>query len=506
MNKIKGIMILICMMIISSCSDYLRVEPIDRLTGNNFYRSKEDIEANVASIYNLFFEKLNESWVIGAVGEARAGEIFVSPGANNESRRKVIEILGKNDLNGAISYDRDWYDFSKITDWTTYYRVIQSVNILINKLNEGVPNLSNDDKNRYLAEASFLRNFTYFWMVRLYGDVVYYTEPYMREALARENQVTVLQKCIEDIKKYEDTLPWKHADAAQQGARAGKGSVVALLMHMNMWLACFDAPNKGEYYQEVVRLGDKISKSGYHKLLPLTDESWAEVTKGRSEESLFEFYKTINYGDDISSLAPFADHFLRWPYKFPRFNNALSHCYYISDYMLKIYPESISDKRKQVWFEDMTSNDGNFLLRKYGTNVYASGNENENPDNSFIIFRYADALLLYAEALAELERNELAVNILNQVRARAEALPFTGTSNSELKDYIFLERGRELFGEGHLYFDLIRTKRILSMEWTRNPINLDQFNRGAWTWPIHQSARNNNPKMILNEYWLQQGR
>lgn len=506
MNTIKRILLLFASVMFSSCSDYLRVDPIDRLTGNNFYLSKDDVEANIASIYNLFFEKINETWVIGAIGEARAGEIFVAPGANSESKRKVIEILGRNDLNAAIRYDTDMYDFSLITNWTKYYRVIQSVNILIDKLNEGIPNLSESDKSRYLAEATFFRAFTYFWMVRLYGDVVYYTTPYMREALARESQVVVLQKCIEELKQYEDVLPWKQVDAAQQGARAGRGSVVALLMHMNMWLVCFDSPNKNKYYQEVVRLGDKISTSNYHRLMPLTDESWAEVTKGRSEESLFEFYKSINYGDDVSLLAPFSDHFLRWPYKFPRWNNALSHCYFISDYMLKIFPETISDKRKSIWFEDMLSNDGNFLLRKYGTNVYASGNENENPDNTFMIFRYADALLLYAEALAEINEDAKAITILNIVRTRAEALPYNGGSGTELKDYIFLERCRELFGEGHHYFDLVRTKRIISSEWTRSPLNLDQFNRGAWTWPIHESSKNNNPKMVLNEYWLQQGR
>src|SRR5690606_34969863 len=128
------------------------------------------------------------------------------------------------------------------------------------------------------------------------------------------------------------------------------------------------------------------------------------------------------------------------------------------------------------------------------------------PDNSIIIFRYADALLLYAESLAELGRSAEAITVLNIVRNRAQAPNYSGESGGALKNFIFLERCRELVGEGHHYFDLIRTRRILNSEWTMAPMNIDQYNRGAWTWPLHESVRNYNPKITLNEYWTNSGR
>ncbi len=493
----------------NSCKNYLNVEPIDRLTGNNYYLSQQDVETNFAFIYSRFFQKINESWVMGAIGEARSGEIFVSPGANGFNSRKVVEALGRNDLLFAISNgDFTNYRMWLITNWKTYYEVIQSTNILIQKLEEGIPGVTGSDQTRYIAEAKFIRCFTYFWMVRLYGDVPYYTDPYHTEALPRENMVSVLNKCIEELLPQKDLMPWSLNDPGLRGARPAKGALIALLMHMNMWNSSFDASNKQKYLTDAANLGKELIDSKQHQLVaPFNDQNWATVTKGRSEESLFEFYKSINYGDEVNPYAPFWDHFLRWPYKFPRYTNQLSHCYFISTYMNRIFPEGDADKRREMWFEDITSDDGKFVLRKFGTNVYASGNEDKNPDNSFSIFRYADAILLYAEACAELgNRDAEAIAAVNMVRDRAQATRYSGSGGSELKDFIFLERGRELIGEGIRYFDLIRTRRIMSSEWTMNPLTLDQYNRGGWTWPIDQSALNNNPYMELNQYWTSIGR
>src|SRR5690606_27076372 len=123
---------------------------------------------------------IQESWVIGATGEARSGEIFASPQSGDArtrpldpAERRVVEVLGNNDLLSAIhSPVFEDYKLENITNWDGYYQVIQSLNILLSKLEEGIPGVEGNDKDRYIAEAKFMRSFTYFWMVRLYGDVV----------------------------------------------------------------------------------------------------------------------------------------------------------------------------------------------------------------------------------------------------------------------------------------------------------------------------------------------
>ena len=521
----RRILLLGLIVAVAGCKNYLTVEPIDRLTGNNFYLSKADVEANFADIYSLFFNKIQESWVMGAAGEARSGEMRSSPQSGDSrtrpldpEERSVVEVLGRNNLLDAIYNSRySDYEFSRITNWTGYYRVIQGANILISKLEEGIPGVTGSDQSRYIAEAKFMRAFTYFWMVRLYGDVVYYTDPYFREKLPREDMVSVLNKCIADLTPQKDLMPWTHGDPAQRGARPARGAIIALLMHMNAWNASFDRSKSQAYYGEVASLGKELIESNAHRLYPMTEDAWAEVSKGRSEESLFEFYRSVNYGDavlysetldnfDVRNHYQFWSHFLRWPYVFPRHDKSISPCYYVAEYMNKIYPEDESDLRRDLWFEDIAADDGKFVVKKFAGNVYTSGNEAGYPDNSIIIFRYADAILLYAEALAELNRTTEAVTAVNMVRQRAQATTFSGDGGGELKDFIFAERCRELFGESHRYFDLIRTRRILSAEWVMTPMNIDEYNRRAWTWPIDQSARQNNPHIVLNEYWTTTGR
>ena len=169
---------------------------------------------------------------MGAIGEARSGEIKATTNQGDArtrpldpAERFVVEVLGDNDLLTAIfSPTYVDYELSKITNWKGYYQVIQSANILLSKLDEGIPGVDGADKERYIAEAKFIRAFTYFWMVRLYGDVVYYTEPYFSQSIGRENMVSVLNKCIADLTPHKDQMPWTHSDPSERGARAGRSA------------------------------------------------------------------------------------------------------------------------------------------------------------------------------------------------------------------------------------------------------------------------------------------
>lgn len=490
---------------ISSCKKFLDIQPVDKLTGNNFYKSKEDVEANIYDLSRRFFGKLNETHFIGATGEYRSGEVQFEPQSDLAPAREFVDILGRNDLLTLLSGGRPWdfYNFGAITDWGGYYQVIQGANILISKLDEGVPGVSASETKQYKAESAFIRSLAYFYMVRLYGDVPYYTEAYFSKAIPRENMVEVLKKSMEDLKSYKNDLPWTYSDPALKGVRATRGSIVALLMEMNMWNAGFDKGNANKYYEETSALGDELVNSAAYRLLPIRD--WATVIKGRSDESLFEFYRSINYGDVNNNTAPFGDMFLHYPYKRPEYTHRVSFAFYRAEYMQKLYPET-SDLRSTTWFnEDIFSDNGKFMMLKFAANSFSTGEEEANPDNTFMIFRYAGALLLNAEAKANLGKDNEAIELLNQVRKRSEASLYAGTGGPELKDFIFLERSRELMGEGSHYFDLVRTSRILSSEWTYNVLTLDKFSRGAWTWPINSNALNNNPYMTLNTYWVNGG-
>lgn len=487
-----------------ACKKFLDIQPLDKLTGNNFFKSKEDVVANIYNLSRMVFGKYNETHFVGATGEYRSGEVLYESQSDNAPSREYVEYLGKNNLLYLISRGRPWdyYNFDRITDWTAYYQTIQGANILIAKLDEGVPGVSEAEKNSFKAEAAFIRAFSYFTMVRLYGNVVYYTDAFHSAALPRENFVSVLNKCIADLKTYKNSIAWTYTDPSLRGVRAGRGSIVALLMEMNMWNAGFDSANARKYYQETADLGKELIASNAFRLLPINE--WATVIKGRSEESLFEFYRSINYGDANLNVAPIADMFLHYPYKRPEYTHRVSFAYYRGEYMQKLFQDG-SDKRITTWFnEDIFADNGKFMMLKFAQNSFSTGEEDANPDNTFMIFRYGGEILLAAEALANINEDTDAIKLLNMVRGRAGASPYT-PSNGNLKDFIFYERSRELIGEGHHYFDLVRTKRILSSQWTYNVLTSDKFSRGGWTWPLNSGALYNNPYMVLNEYWVNGG-
>lgn len=89
------------------------------------------------------------------------------------------------------------------------------------------------------------------------------------------------------------------------------------------------------------------------------------------------------------------------------------------------------------------------------------------------------------------------------IRDRAGAKVYNGGGGKALQDAIFYEREKEMMGEGHLWYDLVRTGRVMDKNVTEDPLTQDQMDKGAWTWPISQSAVTNNPLVTRNQYWIQ---
>ncbi|MEO6520290.1 MAG: RagB/SusD family nutrient uptake outer membrane protein [Mucilaginibacter sp.] len=501
---------LICLLIVVvctgqyGCKKFLEVTPIDKLSGITFWQSQSDVDAFATDIYAQFRNKLTSTEFMPAIGELRAGYVLPATVANNNSAgeknlRLVYNAFAANNLRasngGVLDPTQAWsgIGLSNITKWYEFYSVIQDANIMYDRVNKGVPGVTAADRKRYMAEAIFLRCFTYFYMVRIYGDVTYYTQPYQQDPLPRMNFVTVLNKCIAELAPVKNDLPVAYPDPALLAIRATRGAADDLLMNMNMWNAGFDQANQATYYQNTADLGAEIIASNTYQLLPL--ENFDQVMRGKSTEGIFEFAQNVNYEGAPNVRAFFGEMMLRSPNS----NNTSSNAYFLATYLQRLYPTGIADKRFDLWFDNTwLSQNGSFQLLKFkGSIIPATG----VPEWGFIMFRYAEAILLRAEALAGLGNDAEAAKMLNMIRSRAGAPAYAGPGGQDLQDAIFNERCKELMGEGYLYFDLIRTRRILNSQWTPNYLTQDQFDKGGWTWPIDVSALYNNPYMSLNTYW-----
>lgn len=489
----------------TGCKKFLDVKPLDKLAGNAFFQDREDVEHNIWDTYGLLRDKIGSYPFLAWSGDLRSGMMGASSQATDRDYRFMVPMNQLDDIFIGSQSSRWWwvgtFGTQNFFTWKDFYKVIVAANNLYFELGrKPIEGLTAKDIRTYQAEAVFIRCLTYFFIVRTWGDVPYFTDAYHETALPREKMITVVNNCLEDLAKVKDDLPWTYTDPAYLGVRASKGSVLALLMNLAMWNAGFDKGNAKKYAQETADWGKELVESNQYALLPMQD--FNTIFKGRTKEGLFEIAQNSNY-NEILMYNTFPDMVLHYPYKRPISSHQYSFCYFRSTFLQMLFPTGQPDLRVQYWFdENMMSDDGNFQYLKF-TNIYAiEDQEDVNPDNNLIIFRYAGAILLRAEALADIGQTAEAVKMLNIVRARAHAILFTGTNAQALSTAIFAERAKELMGEGHYYYDLVRTGKVMDPQWDYYPLTKSQLDNGGWTWPLNPVVQNNNPYIQLNSYWL----
>ncbi|GHE23387.1 RagB/SusD family nutrient uptake outer membrane protein [Sphingobacterium griseoflavum] len=483
---------------VGSCGrNFLDINQVDRLTGNNYWTSRRDVEQFVGGIYSTLRQATMQNIFFPATGDFRCAPIMRTS-SSSDPGRDYLTLLRTNNINGIFARGQDfsYFGFTRITEWNTFYQMVQHANILYARLeSSNLPFLSASEVNRYKAEAVFLRALAYFLMVRVYGDVPYYTDV-NTNPLPRTNMLTVLQHISADLDAHAEFLPWTFSDPSIVAVRAMRGSALVLNMHANMWLAGFTDQDKTPYYDKVAALGQQLMEenNNAYSLLPLSRTR--EIFKGRTSEGLFEIVQNLNFGETFSLTAAFSDYVLRFPNKTTR----VSYLYYQREFFERLYPPQGQDLRKTFWFDEHIYNTAGQMQCLKFLNVFREIGEDANPDDNQMVFRYADAILLRAEALAELNRDAEARAVVNVIRRRAAAAEITESGN-ELKDAIWWERARELFGEGNFYYDLVRTGKVIDVAYTLAPMSVSAYRNGGWTWPISASALANNPFMRLNTYW-----
>lgn len=501
MKTLRNIIIIfIAVVSLTSCKKFLNITPIDNRSGNNYWKTRDDAERYVTGLYASLRTKIcqtnNQPFTI--IADLRCG--FISG-----NQAGAVDIVNNNIKALYAGANASW--ITNNTRWKEFYDIIQGANIMYEGI-DAIPadQLSNELRATYKAEAVFLRNLCYFLMVRLFGDVPYYTNAYNDKPLPRISQVTVMKNCIADLNKVKDDLPVTYTDPSFIGIRAMRGSAIALLMHMNMWASAFDSSEDlTGYYKSVVELGSEIATYSEYHLLPLTVESNRSIFKGSTSEGLFELVANQNRGEVFIDRQSPSLLFSYYPY-WGAPDKVSSSLYYEVKYMETLFPSGQPDLRRELWFDNPGANSTAFNLKKFNNTYIANGSNFIRHEDNQIIFRLPDCFLLTAEAYANLNDDNNARIFVNKVRTRANA-PEIESSGNKLKDDIFFERQRELIGEGQYFYDLVRTKdqssspRVSNPVYCKTPIPLGDFIAGGWTVPIDASALNNNPFMTLNNFW-----
>jgi tetratricopeptide (TPR) repeat protein len=449
MKKRKYITLLLLSLTIACSKQFLTKAPPDSVNTSNFYKTADDAVAAVNAAYQpLQRPKLYNfrMWT---------SDIF----AGN------AEVGGANDGKDGIETIQE-ADFVTKTDNAgvlDLYRGpapgILQCNIVLQK----VPGITMDAslKQRVLGEAKFLRGLYYFILVRYFGDVplvLVPQEPGSPDLYPKRTpENLVYDQIVKDLTEAAAELPLSSAYSGSDIGRASRGAATGLLAKVYLTLG---------QYQQTVDLCQQVASMGYDLNADYADNF--NALKKNTPESLFEvqFSGATTYGflDDANQAA--------WPSTFtgPRNQTNMVAGAYGWDLPTQEFMDAYetNDKRKDITVlypgcpdfygnaYDPTFSITGFSLRKFLVPLSVSPAYNTNPED-FPVLRYADVLLMEAEALNETGKTLEAEAPLNLVRNRA-GLPdiTTGLSQDNFRTAVLHERRMELAFEGQRWFDLIR--------------------------------------------------
>lgn len=485
--------ILASLLTLSSCSD----DFLDKTPKNTVDPNTSINDSVAVAMANACYRTLQSSnmynqrlWTLDIV----AGNSIVGAGGGTDGLETVQAAnFTTNSDNGMALYM-----------WRSPWVGIGQCNILIHAL-EGKD--VDAIQKRCLGEAYFLRAHYYYVLVRLYGGVPIRTEPFepgKSTAIARSSAEDVYSLIHSDCQKAIEMLPAKSEYDDKNVGRACKDAAMTMMADMYLTLA----PDHKEYYQHVANLCDSVTALGYDlSKCDFSENFNALVNNG--PESIFEVQFSGNTEYDFWGNNPQSS----WLSTFmgPRNSNFVAGGYgwnQPTEEFMGQWEEGDKRKNLTVFYEGCPDYEGNeykasysytgYNVRKFLVSKTISPDYNTSPAN-FVVYRYADVLLMKAEALNEMGQTAAAAEPLNIVRRRA-GLPdvSSGLSQDEMREKIIHERRMELAFEGHRWFDMIRLDHGNYAIQFLKSIGKSNVNKNRLLFPIPQTEMDANPLMTQN--------
>lgn len=515
---------LVVLLLIGGCSDeFLEVEPKDKFFSSNYYQTESQAFQALIAAYNpLQWTFVNGFWTSSVM----LGEIW-SDNANAGGDNTNFDQPGWQDIDdlNATPLTNEATSF-----WKKYYFGIKRANLVINKIE-----IESDLVNQYKAEAKFLRAFYHFELARTYGPipVVLNDEQATDGAQPRNTLSEVYTQITSDL---EAAIPL--LETSFTGGFAGrvtKGAAQALLGKAYLYWADLKNDDQALFANAVGPL-EQVIQSGEYSLLDDYNDLYA-FGAANTAESVFEIQYSSEVPADFGTPFDFIngnmiiqlcgirglctdhpDYIPGWGFMLPTQN---LYDFYLADDTYRRDGSIISEVALEAGGCDVNDTEQNqtdfqgYWQRKYANyNGYAAtngGEVNVLKDGNQPYIRYAEVLLMYAEALARSGGNTgSAMDAIDEVRERA-AGPGDNTGAFQttadvmaangwtLLDAIWYERRAELAGEGDRWFDLVRSGRADAATFSGDALRSGNFNPEDRYLPIPQTELDKGAG-VLNPY------
>lgn len=457
---------------LSSCSEsFLDVPPQGEQAGETFWTSEADATAGVNAIYGNLRSWNNTAFPAIAIESIGADEAEKGSIANDATFLNNFDNFSVTSTDGVLG-----------GFWEGQY---QNIN-LCNQVIENIAAIPMDQtlKSRYIGEAKFVRAYSYFRLVRAYGGVPLRLKLAKDPAefnIPRASVEEVYAQIEQDLNEAASVLPQSYGST--DVGRATKGTALALHAKVSMYQKKWD---------QVLSLTNQVMNMGY-SLFPDFQDLF-RINNENSSESIFEvqceYYPAIKGASNsqYSQVQGVRTQSGYWGFNVP--TQALADAF------------EPGDPRREgtILFVGTTTKYGDAITGASGDPVRYNGKayvpfstpwDNDNPrgaQQNVRVLRYAEVLLMNAEAANELNNPTQALASLEMVRARARngntgILPrVTTTDKAALRNAIYHERQVELGMEYDRYFDVIRQGRAAEI-----------FGPKGWkankneVWPIPQN-------------------
>lgn len=466
MKTIRYILLATIAIAFFSCSDnYMDLYPKDQISSKTFYKTEEDFIQAIHAAYNPLR-------VVGAdyfMAETRTDNTHYEFFSNNRGtayieRENIADFMDTPDN----SYTKQIF--------TNAYVSISRANAILDYLEQN-QSISDDARKYITGQACFLRAFNYFKLVRYYGRIplhLHLVTNVEGAFLPQSSVEEVYNQIIEDAKVAMNNL--EGPKSFPQDGLATKGAAIMLLADVYMTL---------KNYKEAETLLLLLEPMGYDLLINYEDVF--STANKNSKESIFEIqflqglqggmqsnfiYQFLprSYDTSIITFGIATNNTGTGGWNTPTKN--LINDYETNDKRLDIsigvaegtYDASsyfkITAYKSIVNYQAPAGSVGVPFVKKYLNPHVDKNNTNDN----WPVYRFADALLLLAEAQNELGHPEKALVHLKRIRNRAGlTTPATSPGKDALRDMIIHERRIELAFENHRWFDLLRTGKAIDV-------------------------------------------
>lgn len=451
MKKYRLLIVAFGALLITGCSDFLNESDPSNFTEGTYFTRPEHARASVNAIY----APLREITASGFGGGPWVMTEFATGQAGTDLGQAASSYFVKDLVNTAEnSYGTSY--------WQQYYKGIGNANLSIAK----IPGIQMDaaESRKLLGEAYFLRAWYYFTLVQLFGNIPLITEPVkldsdqLRPSQAKPEDVYAL--IVDDLKKAEEAgLPWTDVSG-----KVSLGAVKSLLAKVYLTMAGYPLQKGAAYYDLAAKKAEEVVDSQQFKLFS-SYYDLHDPAKKNIEENIFmvQFKTQIIPGNWQELIIPYNKGISAY--------SAETGGIYATNEFVKSYDAA-----------DLRAQEGQFFFTKFtheadrkkevdlgGYFVYklfdvAAQTSTANSDLNWSLIRYADILLVFAEASNEVAGpNVKAYNAVNAIRKRAKLPDLAGLSKDQLREAIWKERWHELCFENITWFDMARLRKAFDL-------------------------------------------